>query len=92
MAENTVIDMLRESIEKLDERLTNQLGRIEGKLDALAEENGEQNITIDRNKNRIETIGKDIEKKTQRSMWIIGLLAPFVVILVSEILKRYVFN
>jgi len=90
MSGEDIAEFLSSRINCLETRFETRFDRLEARLDRWMEENGKQNVSIQRNTSRIDEICTKVERKSKRSLVVNIGIASCVATLLSALIQVFV--
>lgn len=87
MPDQDIVEFLLDRINCLENRFETRFDRLETQLDRWMEKNGDQNISIEKNTNRIESIYQIIDRRNRRFLTITVAMASCIATLLSAFIQ-----
>lgn len=94
MPDQDIVEFLLDRIKCLENRFETRFDRLETQLGRWMEKNGDQNVSIEKNADRIETLHKIIDRRNRRFLTISVAIASCIATLLSafiQILVKFAF-
>ena len=89
MPDQDIAEFLLDRIKCLENRFEARFDRLETQLDRWMEKNGDQNVSIEKNADKIESLYKMIDRKNRRFLAIAVAIASCIATLLSAFIQVF---